>query len=115
MFVRFTKGDYKKGNIRLYRKAVLLGNNLVVEYGDNIIGIARLYKETEKCLDYDIVVAKRCEFGGEKMARYIKDMISKSNKFSTNPSTKRRKYQVEEVDCKSLPVSAHILFIRDKS
>lgn len=108
MFIRFTKGDYKK-HLK-YRKAVLLGGSLVVEYGDDIIGIAKLYEETDKCLDYDIVVANKCVFGPTVIARYIKDMIGKSNKFSMNPSTKRRRYHVEEVDCKSLPVKAEITF-----
>lgn len=110
MFLRFTKGDYKK--FLKYRKAVLLGNSLVVEYGDDIIGIAKLHEETDKCLDYDVVVASKCKFGAEKTARYIKDMIGKSNKFSMNPSKKRRRYYVEEVDCKSLPIKAEITFKR---
>lgn len=110
MFLRFTKGDYKES--LKYRKAVLLGDSLVVEYGDDIIGIAKLNEETEKCLDYDVVVASRCEFGPTVTARYIKDMIGKSNKFSSSPSTKRRRYYVEEVDCKSLPIKAEITFKR---
>lgn len=110
MFLRFTKGDYKES--LKYRKAVLLGDSLVVEYGDDIIGIAKLHEETEKYLDYDVVVASKCKFGPIVTARYIKDMIGKSNKFSTNPSTKRRRYYVEEVDCKSLPIKAEITFKR---
>lgn len=108
MFLRFTKGDYQK--FLKYRKAVLLGDSLVVEYGDDIIGIAKLYEETDKVMDYDVVVADKCKFRGETVARYIKDMIGKSNKFSSNPSTKRRKYRVEKVDCKSLPIKAEITF-----
>ena len=67
MFLRFTKGDYKES--LKYRKAVLLGDSLVVEYGDDIIGIAKLHEETEICLDYDVVVASRCEFGPTVTAR----------------------------------------------
>ena len=110
MFLRFTKGDYKE--FLKYRKAVLLGDSLVVEYGDDIIGIAKLHEETDKCLDYDVVVASKCKFGPTVTARYIKDTIGKSNKFSTNPSTKKRRYYVEEVDCKSLPIKAEITFKR---
>lgn len=110
MFLRFTKGDYKKS--LKYRKAVLLGDSLVVEYGDDIIGIAKLHEETDKCLNYDVVVASKCEFGPIVTVRYIKDMIGKSNKFSMNQSTKRRRYYVEEVDCKSLPIKAEITFKR---
>ena len=108
MFLRFTKGDYKES--LKYRKAVLLGDSLVVEYGDDIIGIAKLHEETDKSLDYDVVVASKCKFGPTVTARYIKDMIGKSNKFSTHPSAKRRRYYVEEVNCKSLPIKAEIKF-----
>lgn len=110
MFLRFTKGSFNSDNVRQYRKCVFLGNALVMEYGDKVVGIARLHKETDKCLDYDIIVAKRCELGAEKIARYIKDMIGKSNKFTENPCTKRRKYYVEEVDCDVLPIEAKIEF-----
>ena len=39
-------------------------------------------------------------------------MIGKSNKFTTNPTDKRRKYYVEEIDCEVLPVNAKIVFSR---
>ena len=90
----------------------MLGSTVVMEYGDNIVGVARLYEETEKCLDYDVIVAKKCELGAESIARFIKDMIGKSNKFSATPSSKSRKYYVEEVDCAVLPVKAKIIFSR---
>ena len=110
MFLRFTKGDFSPNKVRHYRKCVFLGHSLVMEYGDKIVGIARLHEETDNCFDYDVIVAKNCELGGEKIARYIKDMIGKSNKFSETPSTKRRKYYVEEVDCDVLPIAAKIEF-----
>ena len=112
MFIRFSKGDFNEEQKRLYRKCVFVGNSLVMEYGDSIVGIAQLHEETPKCLDYDVVVAKNSPLGGKVIARYIKDMIGKSNKFSESPSTKRRKYCVEEIECVSLPVVAKISFIR---
>lgn len=111
MFLRFSKGAYIDGK-RKYLKCVFLGDSVVMEYGDTIIGIAKLNEERDNCLDYDIVVAKGCELGAESIARRIKDLIGKSNKFTENPSTKRRKYYVEEIDCKSLPVNAQIRFSR---
>ena len=111
MFLRFTKGKFTD-NKRKFSKCVFLNNALVMEYGDNIVGVAKLHEETSKCLDFDVVVAKRCELGGERIARYIKDMIGKSNKFSVNPSTKRRKYYVEMVDCEVLPIKAKITFTK---
>lgn len=110
MFIRFSKGDFNADKVREYKKCVFLNNALVMEYGDNIVGIAMLHEETDKCLDFDVVVAKRCPLGAKAIARYIKDMIGKSNKFTANPSTKRRKYFVEEVDCEVLPVKAEITF-----
>ena len=110
MFLRFTKGDYSKDKIRLYRKCVFLGNALVMEYGNQLVGVAKLHEETDNYLDYDIIVAKNCTLGAEKIARYIKDMIGKSNKFADRPSTKRRKYYVEELDCEVLPIKAEISF-----
>ena len=110
MFLRFTKGDFDAKKVRQYRKCVFLGDALVMEYGDRIVGVAKLHEETDKYFDYDIIVAKQCELGAEKIARYIKDMIGKSNKFAEKPSTKRRKYYVEEVDCDVLPIKAKIEF-----
>ena len=112
MFLRFSKGGYSPDKKQHFRKCVMLGNVVVMEYGDNIVGAARLHEESDKCFDYDVVVAKRCELGADKIARFIKDMIGKSNKFAANPSAKRRKYYVDEVDCESLPVTAKITFSR---
>ena len=112
MFLRFSKGKYVSGNVRLFRKCVFLGDSVVMEYGDKIVGAAKLHKEDEKCFDYDVVVAKRCELGAASIARFIKDMIGKSNKFVENPSAKRRKYYVEEVDSDVLPITARIVFSR---
>ena len=94
----------------MYKKCVFVGDSLVMEYGDNIVGVAKLYKETEKYLDYDVVVASKCPLRSAAIARSIKDMIGKSNKFSENPSTKRRKYFVEEIDSDVLPISANVCF-----
>ena len=88
----------------------MLGGSLIMEYGDKIIGAAKLHEETDKCLDYDVVVAAKCEIGPKVIARYIKDMIGKSNKFSDNPSPKRRKYYVSEVYDDQLPITAKIVF-----
>lgn len=112
MFLRFTKGSYDKNNIRKYRKCVFLNNVLVMEYGDKIVGVAKLHEETDKCYDYDIVVANKCEIGGTKIAAYIKNMIGKSNKFSPTPTTKKRKYYVEYVECEVLPIKAEIRFTK---
>lgn len=110
MFVRFSKGDFCEDCKRTYLKAVLIGNTLIMECGEAIIGIARLYQETEKCLDYDVVVAGKHSISAEAIARKIKDMIGKANKFSDKPSQKRRKYQVEVRPCEALPITASIIF-----
>ena len=112
MFLRFSKGQFDQNNARKYRKCVFLGDSVVMEYGDKIVGAAKLHEEDEKCFDYDVVVAKRCELGAASIARFIKDMIGKSNKFVENPSAKRRKYYVEEVDSDVLPITARIVFSR---
>lgn len=110
MFIRFSKGDFCEARKRTYLKAVFIGTTLVMECGEKIIGIARLFQETEKYLDYDVVVAGEHPISAETIARKIKDMIGKSNKFCDNPSTKRRKYQVEIRSCEALPVTASITF-----
>lgn len=110
MFLRFTKGQFDRESERKYRKCVFLGDAVVMEYGNQIVGVAKLHEETDKCLDYDIIVAGRCELGAERIARYIKDMIGKSNKFSDCPSAKRRKYYLDEIDCDVLPVRPRIVF-----
>lgn len=110
MFLRFSKGYYESSKIylRTMRKCVFLGNTLVMEYGNSIVGVAKLHKVTTSYFDYDIVVASKCPLGAERIARFIKDTIRKSNKFTDNPSSKRRKYYVEEVDCEVLPIKAQI-------
>ena len=112
MFLRFSKGSYNKlhGFMHTIRKCVLLGDSLVMEYGNNIVGVAKLNNETDKILDYDIVVAAKCQLGAETITRYIKNMIGKSNKFTEHPSAKRRKYYVEEIDAEVLPIRAQITF-----
>ena len=110
MFLRFSKGKFDSDNVRTYRKCVFLGDSVVYEYGDKIVGFAKLNENREKSLVYDVVVAKNSELGSMHIARYIKDMIGKSNKFTANPTTKRRKYQVREVDKDELPVKAKIVF-----
>lgn len=110
MFLRFSKGQFDSNNVRKFRKCVFLGDALVMEYGDKIVGAAKLHEETDKCFDYDVIVAKDCQLGAKVIARFIKDMIGKSNKFSEDPSTKRRKYYVEEVAGDCLPICAKIVF-----
>lgn len=112
MFIRFSKGQFDKNNNRKYKKCVFLGDVVVMEYGDEIVGIAKLHQETDKLFDYDVIVSKDCELGAEKIARFIKDMIGKSNKFSSNPSSKKRKYYVEMIPGKVLPLKAEIKFSR---
>lgn len=112
MFLRFSKGSYSRefGYLHTIRKCVLLGNSVVMEYGNKIVGVAKLHEETEKCFDWDIVVASECELGAKTIASYIKNLIGKSNKFAEKPSDKRRKYYVEEIKSKELPVKAQIVF-----
>ena len=112
MFLRFSKGEYRNNpNFKnRLKKAVFLGDSVVMEYGNAIVGIAKLHKETTTCMDYDIVVASQCILGSDKIARFIKDMIGKSNKFTDFPSSKRRKYCVEEIDSEVLPIAAQITF-----
>ncbi len=112
MFLRFSKGQFDQSKVIQYKKCVFLNGSLIMEYGDNIVGIAKLHEETDKCLDYDVIVAARCSLGAASIARNIKDMIGKSNKFTSIPTTKRRKYYVEEVDVEVLPINAQIKFTR---
>lgn len=122
MFLRFSKGPKSAKNVaasthhnepvQYFLKAVFLGDSVIMEYGDNIVGIAKLYEETAKCMDYDVTVAGKCVLGAERIARSIKDMIGRSNKFSFTPSEKRRKYYVEVVDTEVLPIKAQIKFSR---
>lgn len=113
MFLRFSKGQFKNNKAELFRKCVFLGDALVMEYGNKIVGVAKLHEETGSFFDYDVIVAKNCELGASTIARYVKDMIGKSNKFAQNPSSKRRKYYVEMVDCDVLPIQARITFSRN--
>ena len=124
MFLRFSKGPKSWNNVnrsthydnpkQYFLKAVFLGDSLVMEYGDDIIGIAKLHEETNKYLDFDVVVASdNPNIKPDKIARSIKDMIGKSNKFSLNPINKRRKYYVEEVNCEVLPIKAEIKFSKN--
>lgn len=110
MFLRFSKGQLKKGEAQKYIKSVFLGDSVVMEYGDKIVGVAKLHEETDKCFDYDVIVAEQCELGAERIARSIKDMIGKSNKFAECPSNKRRKYYVEIISADTIPVNAKITF-----
>lgn len=110
MFLRFSKGTFSTNKALQFKKCVFLGGSVVMEYGDKIVGAAKLHEETDKCFDYDVVVAGKCELGADSIARFIKDMIGKSNKFTANPSTKRRKYYVQVVDSDVLPITAKIIF-----
>jgi hypothetical protein len=122
MFLRFSKGPKSANNVaasthhnepvQYFLKAVFLGDSVIMEYGDNIVGIAKLHEETAKCMDYDVVVAGKCVLGAERIARSIKDMIGKSNKFSATPTTKRRKYYVQKIECEVLPIKAKIVFTK---
>jgi len=112
MFLRFSKGEFNAQKVREFKKCVFLDDSVIMEYGNNIVGVARLHKETEKILDYDVVVANQCSLGGDKIARFIKDMIGKSNKFSATPTTKRRKYYVQKIECEVLPIKAKIVFTK---
>lgn len=106
MFLRFSKGMFN--GQRTYKKAVFLGDDVVMEYGNDIVGIATKIDETAKCIVYKLWVATDNEPSPIKIARNIKDLIGKSNKFADEPSSKRRKYIVEQVSCAVLPVRAGI-------
>ena len=106
MFLRFSKSKFK-GQMT-YRKAVLLGDDVVMEYGNDIVGIATKIDETTKCSIYKLWVAAQNELSATKIARNIKDLIGRSNKFTNKPSTKRRKYIVQQVQCNVLHVRAGI-------
>lgn len=110
MFIKFSKGPYRSD--RKYVKAVFLGDKLIMEYKNNIIGVARLHSETEKTRDYDVIVAGRCELNAEYIARSIKDMIGRSFKFHNNPVIKRNKYYIEVIDNNMLSVAAKLEFKR---
>ena len=97
MFLKFSKGEFCEAYKRTYLKAVFIGNTLVMECGEAII---------------DVVVAGRHAMSADVIARKIKDMICKANKFCSNPSTKRRKYQVEVRPCEALPVTASIILLK---
>lgn len=106
MFLRFSKGMFK--GQKIYRKAVLLGDDAVMEYGNDIVGIATKIDETTKRSVYKLWVAAQSELCATKIARSIKDLIGRSNKFTNKPSTKRRKYIVQQVQCNVLPVRVGI-------
>ena len=112
MFLRFSKGKFNKNDSIQYRKCVFLGDAVIMEYGNKIVGIAKLHEESDKLLDYDVIVATQCELGAQSISRFIKDMIGKSNKFETTPTTKRRKYYVQEIECDELPIIPQIIFKR---
>ena len=106
MFLRFSKG--KQDGTRVYRKAVFLGDEVVFEYGNDIVGIAVKTNEDERNISYLILVAAENTLGATKIARYIKDIICRSNKFSNNPTNKRRRYEVKNICSASLPVRVGI-------
>ena len=82
-----------------------------MKYGDKIVGVARLTQETEKSCFYRLMVASQnTQLEAAKIARYIKDMIGKSNKFTASSSMKRRRYQTEVVEGESLPIRVGIDF-----
>lgn len=112
MFASIHKGrlDTGDGHKTYYRKCLLIGDSVVMDYNNTIVGIAKLYEESEDTLDYDIVVARDCELGADAIARVIKTTIRKANNYSPNPTDKRRKYYVEKVDGEKLNVKAQIMF-----
>lgn len=115
LFLRFSKGPRQPRfgePVQKFIKGVFLGDALAMFYGDEIIGIAKLHEETDKALDFDVVVVKGNEIPSEKIERSIKDMIGKSNKFSMTPSTKRRKYYVSYEEGTELNITAQIVFKR---
>lgn len=107
MFLRFSKGRLPANQ---YLKAVLLEDKVVMEFGNQIIGIAKLHNENEKYYDWDIVVATKCPLGGKKVERKMKDIIGRSYKYSINPSNKRRKYYVEYFEMAYLPIKVSLNF-----
>ena len=106
MFLRFSKR--KQDGTRVYRKAVFLGDEVVFEYGNDIVGIAVKTNEDEKSISYLILEATENPLGATKIARNIKDLIGRSNKFSDKPTNKRRKYEVKNICSASLPVRVGI-------
>lgn len=106
MFLRFSKG--KLGGTRVYRKAVFLGNEVVFEYGNDIVGIAVKTDENDRSISYLIFVAAENTLDATKIARYVKDLIGRSNKFSNKPTNKRRRYEVKNICSASLPVRVGI-------
>lgn len=106
MFLRFSKGMFN--GQRTYKKAVLLGDDIVMEYGNDIVGVGTKVDETPKCIMYQLWIATQNELGATKIARNLKDLIGRSNKFTDEPSSKRRKYIVEQVRCDALPVRVGI-------
>ena len=111
MFLRFSKGAFIKGaDKKKYRKAVLLNDTVVMEYGNDLVGIAVKIDENPKSVLYHICVATQNELDPTLIARAIKDMIGKSNKFSDSPSTKKRRYDVVEYDAMSLPYRVGMIF-----
>ena len=110
MFLRFSKGAFIKGaDKKKYRKAVLINDTVIMEYGNDLVGLAVKFDEKPKSVTYHICVATQNELDPARIARAIKDMIGKSNKFTDKPSTKRRIYDVEEYHGKSLPYRAGII------
>lgn len=110
MFLRFTKGAFIKGaDKKKYRKAVLLNDTVVMEYGNDLVGLAVKEDERPNCDIYHVYVAAKNELAPERIARAIKDMIGKANKFTDQPSTKKRRYIVKHCDVQRLPYRTGII------
>lgn len=109
MFLRFSKGAYIKGtDKRKYTKSAFIGDDVLMEHDNDVVGYATKTDETDKTIVYTLWVAIQNELPHHKITRSIKDLIGKSNKFSSNPSTKRRRYMVVPVDKAAIPVRVGI-------
>lgn len=113
LFSRFDRSAYHNSNKGVdARKAVVLDDCALMVYGSTLVGAARCVSSTDKTVKIAVVVADKCDIGGEKVERYLKDAIGKAAKWALVPDDRNRNYEVEYLDCEELPLEAKLSFTK---
>lgn len=100
MYISLYKNPIK-GNQYKIKKSIVIGGSAIVEYSNNIVGIATLNNNV-----WHIIVASGCELGAKRVANSLKYVIRKDT------TTQRRKYSIEERQGEALVVEATITFTK---